>query len=694
MSAKNVVFILSLLFPVFLSPLTASADPGPVFTKPEINERGEIVIFSRDDEFRLHLRTVDPWSGKTESREISLGPRAGLPKLKKDGRGRVWAAWPEEDGPGVRIALGTLDDLPYPRLRMPSRISAELPWDFALDETGDAWLAWVEDKGGGRSVRAESAAAGSARTISSFSEEINALSLLCDSAGVAWAFWTAVTPRREQIFSSTHNGRAWSEELLMTPGRETPSITPRVAAGRDGTLWLVWSGYNGRKYEILARTWNGRSWSPARALTGNSGANDVFPSVELAFGTLPVVSWVRFTSEGRSEWTRCGTPGGWQAEDRWPSSAGRQPFVPVAVSGDRAFLLREEHGSVRAEVRFLFTDQEHPAGTPSPLGRPDRLPELNRVLLPDFIYNPSLKENVYIALGDSITYGICDENGYDDPTDYIPEKSYPPRLEALLSDRFGPHQVKNEGVPGESTIQGLARLSSVLAAYQARYILILEGTNDIIWNDYSLDTTIFNLREMLRLSLEYGLLPALATCIPKFGRNAFPARLDGLNARIRLLAAERPVPLVDLNRDFAEYPESDGGAQSLYCWGEDRTHPNEKGYQFMAEKWFEAIRRFPFPPGDFRVRRAYDDILFYRAEGNYLEWSDNPKILDAGQIGEYRVYRKKASESPSAFSLLSSVAGRQSYFDTSIQSGVVYTYVVSTVLSDNMEGPSTPPLNQ
>lgn len=665
-----------------------------LITKPEFSAGGEIVAGFRAGDSGGGLQVIDPSSGNPDGWRIELGPGAGLPKLKKDGLGRLWAVWSVESDPRGLVVMGLIERSLDIRARLRTPIRSSLPWDFTFDSEEKAWLMWVEDSPIGQRVHALDAASGRSWIISSPAEEANSPRILCDSAGNIWAFWTKVTPDGEQVFASVFDGAGWSGEQPMTSGPAGPRITPRAAAGRDGTVWLVWSGYDGRDYEIFARLWDGRNWSAPAALTDNSGENDVFPSVDLAFGALPVVSWVRYSAGGRREYVRCRAQGGWLAELELPSPAGSSPFVPLAIRDDLAAVARSEGESLRVEPFFLSF-----AGRVT--GRDDRLPGLRSgapagwlAALPGLIYNPALREHVYIAFGDSITSGVCDEDGIDQPTDYVPEKAYPPRLEVLLTQSYGEHEVVNEGVPGESTFQGLARFDALLAEHRARYVLILEGTNDIIWNDYSLDTTAFNLREMIRRSLEFGLLPAVATCIPKYGRNAFPVRLTNLNARIRLLAAERPVPLVDLNLDFAQYPAADGGPESLYCWGEDRTHPNEKGSQFMAEKWFERIRNFPFPAADVRARRAADEILFYRSEGNLLEWADSPKILDPARVQEYRVYRKKNADSPSAFRLLASVAGRYSYFDADIAPGTTYTYVLATVVPDNLEGPSTAPLNQ
>ncbi len=683
-----------LFYIVLSSGLVFSATAaGTEHTRPEFDGQGRIVILSRTDGPGLEIRIFEPSSGKSETRNLS-GAESSLPKVRKDSQGRLWGGWVETGAASSPVTLGMVDENLLPRFSFKNRIDPSLPWNYAFDDRGTAWLIWIKETQGGRSVWVENGLTGTSWIVSSASEEACSPQLLVDAKGMIWAFWSAVDTDREQVLSSTYDGSGWSKELRLSSSSGTPNIMPQAAAARNGGIWLVWSGYDGHDYEIMCRMWDGRSWSPASSLTDNKEANDVFPRLDLALSDVPVVSWVRFTERGREEWFRCWHPGGWLEEKKLPPSSDSQPFVPLAVHGEMAALVEHEAGSFRIESFFLpqIDGCSSTAGIPSSDEKLSRRTDSSE--LPSLIFNPSLKENVFIAFGDSITSGVCDENGIDEPTDYVPEKAYPPRLEAILSQHYGTHKVINEGWPGESTFQGLARFNALLVKHQARYILILEGTNDIIWDDYSLDTTIFNLKEMLRRSLEYGLLPALATCIPKFGRNAFPIKLTNLNARIRLLAAERPVPLVDLNKDFAEYPEEDGGPTSLYCWGEDRTHPNDKGSQFMAEKWFERIRNFPFPPADPAIRRAYDEILFYRKEGNLLEWKDNPKIFAREGIQEYRIYRKKNSESVSSFRLLTTVKGRTSYFDSDIQPNIVYAYVVSTVMSDQGEGPGTPLLIQ
>ena len=297
------------------------------------------------------------------------------------------------------------------------------------------------------------------------------------------------------------------------------------------------------------------------------------------------------------------------------------------------------------------------------------------------LFNPLLNDNRYIGFGDSITYGTINH----EPS---PEKGYIPRLDAILDLAFGPTVVTNEGFEGEETSMAVLRLDYVLAAYQARYILIMEGTNDVTFLR-PVETITANLRSLLTKSLDAGLLPAIATVIPRRDfRWSIPEYRSlhlAINAAIRLMAPELGVPLVDLYDIFSNFAV--GGAEALLS--EDLKHPNEKGYQVMAESWAAAIKQYPFPPVEVRVRRDSDKILFYRRPGNMVTWLPNPKASESGMTGGFKVYRRKKGEGKDKFVLLSRVSGVEAYFDTAVTAGTTYEYVVSAFRADGLEGPTS-----
>src|SRR5688572_24934952 len=110
---------------------------------------------------------------------------------------------------------------------------------------------------------------------------------------------------------------------------------------------------------------------------------------------------------------------------------------------------------------------------------------------------------VYVAFGDSVTEGVGDEEG----------GGYPPRLEALLIARGRNADVRNRGVAGETTVDGLARIDSVIAQ-GGDVMLIMEGTNDLPHN-VSPETVAFNLDEMAKRVERAGMDAVNATVIPR-----------------------------------------------------------------------------------------------------------------------------------------------------------------------------------
>jgi len=66
------------------------------------------------------------------------------------------------------------------------------------------------------------------------------------------------------------------------------------------------------------------------------------------------------------------------------------------------------------------------------------------------------------------------------------------------------------------------------------------------------------------------------------GRNTW---IDQMNVRIKAMALQQQVLLADVN---AEFKASSGGLPPLYS---DDVHPNDAGYQVLAQAWFKAITR-------------------------------------------------------------------------------------------------------
>ncbi len=167
------------------------------------------------------------------------------------------------------------------------------------------------------------------------------------------------------------------------------------------------------------------------------------------------------------------------------------------------------------------------------------------------------------CFGDSITRGYGSNAG-----------GYPVMLSTLLNANSKPSLVANSGLDGESTYEGASRIDSVLAGFAAHFILIQEGTNDI-HNGLSSWVTQYNLQSMITKATTAGVIPMLSTLTPE--TSSVP---DTWNPMIIALASTNAITLVD------------NYTALLPTWSSissDNIHPNDTGYQLMANTWYAAL---------------------------------------------------------------------------------------------------------
>jgi len=262
----------------------------------------------------------------------------------------------------------------------------------------------------------------------------------------------------------------------------------------------------------------------------------------------------------------------------------RLPGVSLTI-GDRSATSgpggRAEVANVLAGPRAVSVD----AGSLPPFYRAPREvwaevpgPE---VLVPATVPIGPNRPNTYMAFGDSITSGV----GYTDG------RAYRARLEAMIAAHFGAGRVIDQGSSRSRSNQGAQRIAASLAASTPAYTLVLYGTND--WNFPACKQvegcfTIRSLRRILRAVKEARSLPCLATLPPTnlgFDHRAPRERNEwvvGINEEIRALAREEGALLADVHAAFPPPP----GLRALFT---DHVHPNEAGYERIAEAFFEAL---------------------------------------------------------------------------------------------------------
>jgi len=271
-----------------------------------------------------------------------------------------------------------------------------------------------------------------------------------------------------------------------------------------------------------------------------------------------------------------------------PQEASRVPGVQVVIGGGSG---TSAPGSGVAQVTGIAEGtyavsvndgslpryyQPLPAGTVQEPGSAEvRVP----LTLPIGRNQPS----VYFGYGDSITAG-------EGSSDF---SGYGPKLQNLLGPYFGRAQVTLGGREGKTSGQGLERARSWIRSARAAYVLILYGTND--WQDQTCQNkgpdecfTIDSLSGIIDVCQQFDSLPVLGTILPvnpnlaPAGRNDW---VDQMNVKIKALAQQRQVLLADVN---AEFKNAGTPLSSLFF---DDIHPNDAGYQVLAQAWFKAITR-------------------------------------------------------------------------------------------------------
>ncbi|HSU59992.1 MAG TPA: arylesterase [Bryobacteraceae bacterium] len=172
---------------------------------------------------------------------------------------------------------------------------------------------------------------------------------------------------------------------------------------------------------------------------------------------------------------------------------------------------------------------------------------------------------VIVTFGDSLTAGVAG-------------RSYPDDLQDLLDENGYKYRVDNQGVSGDTTTDGLARIGNVIAAHPALVILEFGGNDGL--RGIPVEATKKNLEEMIE-HLKQADIPLVLlgiTLPPNYGPDyvkPFTAMFPELAKKYRL----KFMPFLLIN--VYQHPD---------MMQPDGIHPNGKGNQVVARDVFHLIR--------------------------------------------------------------------------------------------------------
>ena len=650
---------------------------------PCFSNNGDLIfLFEQEGEGLFLGEQKIPWQNEIQKEKLLIKGNASSPTIKIDSQNRMWIAWQQEDLGRLDVYLACFED---EQLKWQNKISENFKGNntspsFEFDLNGNIWMTWINNNENHSRVLVKDIKNGKTWQVNSSSiSHAYTPKIVIDRTNIVWTFWVSQQNDQDVIFVSHFDGIDWSENSSLHKDSRYPHITPDVCLDIKGNPWIVWSAYDGKDYEIWYSYWNGREWSTETQITDNSGISDIYPHMAFLPGNIPLIAWSQMGIESRI-FLVLREKGKWSQEIIIDSENGWNRKPRLAVSGFNIGIVWDNVTESKSYIRTkiltypdLFqenirkkTMRRFPARTHYP-----------RKKTKVFALNSDLNDEEYIAFGDSITYGVLSRT-------WFPDKGYVPRLEHLLRSHFSAPKVLNRGVPGEQTLEGLARIETVLTQDKSKHLFLMEGTNDMTGGIPS-ETAAFNIEEMIKKCIQFDVYPLIATIIPRsdiLWNLGIRDRTLLFNKLLEKIVPAYSLPLVDQYGTFMDYPD---GYLSLFS---DGAHPNELGYELMAEAWFESIKKIPLPPVNLKAERKINKYLFYDEHINVVTWEANPLLFPEIQLANYQIFRKKDEESDKDFEMIATVpADTFLFLDRMVLPTLIYNYYIQAESIEGIRGP-------
>ncbi|MBN2400470.1 MAG: SGNH/GDSL hydrolase family protein [Candidatus Aminicenantes bacterium] len=281
---------------------------------------------------------------------------------------------------------------------------------------------------------------------------------------------------------------------------------------------------------------------------------------------------------------------------------------------EKGFTLQEKDGQLQIETSSLWAHYRYrfdPVQLKISLVEKNQLANQRQKPAADL---PPTYYNTYIGFGDSITWGKFEGEQHL-------EFCYLTQMKTILEDPdnanyYGSSDSINLGVPGNTTLDGVNRISQNLNIYKGLYFLLMLGFNDILNSSNSVDSSLENLDYIIDIAKANGMRVIVSTPTPS--QSSFSEyeyywmNLYSLSAGILALAEEKNVASIDPLEAFLSTNPPNGWKSLL----EDiippvssGNHPNAEGHRIIAGLFADVLTTFPpLPPSGIHVINPQDTI--------------------------------------------------------------------------------------
>ena len=299
--------------------------PGTVYLSPRF-----YVYLRANPATRLHLKTAQ---GDVRFRIAEI-PSASS-KSFLDGRIAVQhSALPVLVGRGGERDIGErLTDNDYPSVTSARAGSLWVAWSGFRNGSDRVYVQRIPADGG---APADSAPNDQPQAVSGEGGDVYRTAIAEDGDGAVWVLWSERIDDNWDLYARRFGGRSWSPIKRLTQAPQ-PDMQHRVVRGRDGRLHLVWQGFREGRAGIFYRSRDAENgWAETVRVSAPEAPNCWEPTIAVDSRNRVYLGWDQYGPKGYDVWMRpslLDAVGGRQLA----RSSGRRDSKTAHLRGNRQY---------------------------------------------------------------------------------------------------------------------------------------------------------------------------------------------------------------------------------------------------------------------------------------------------------------------------------------------------------------------